>query len=154
MKLATICFLIKDDKVALALKKKSFGKGFLNGYGGKVKEGETPESAAARELYEECGVTANSTDLEKVAIIDFFDADKQIFECHVFFATAWQGNPVESDEMASPEWFNRASVPYDRMWKADREWLPLIFSGKKIHGKAYYKAGMEEMDRFEHMPLA
>jgi hypothetical protein len=36
MKIATICFLMKGDTVALSMKKKSFGKGFLNGYGGKV----------------------------------------------------------------------------------------------------------------------
>ena len=153
MKVATICFLVKDNEVALSLKKINFGKGFLNGYGGKVKEGETPEIAAVRELSEECGVTANISNLEKVAIIDFFDGEKQLFECHVFFVTEWEGDPVESDEMALPEWFNRESIPYERMWKADQDWLPLIFSGKKVHGKAYYKAGMGGMDRFEYTPL-
>lgn len=147
---------MKDGKVALSLKKISFGKGFLNGYGGKVKDGETPEIAAVRELFEEAGVTvdsANPADLQKAAVIDFFDGDKPVFKCHVFFATSWNGDPVESDEMTLPEWFAVDSVPYDRMWKADREWLPLIFSGKKISAKAYYKPGMKEMDRFEYMPL-
>ena len=153
MKLATICFLVKDGKVALSMKKKSFGKGFLNGYGGKVQEGETPEQGAIRELSEECGITVSSTDLEKVAVIDFFDGEKPVFKCHVFFVVSWQGNPIESDEMSLPEWFDRESVPYDKMWKADRAWLPLVFSGEKIRGNAYYKLGMNEMDRFEYESL-
>src|ERR1700728_4494953 len=117
MKNATICYLMKDGKVALSLKKIRCGKGFLNGYGGKVKDGETPEIAAARELFEEAGVTvdpANPADLQKVAVIDFFDGDKPVFRCHVFFAKKWKGEPVESDEMTLPEWFAMDSVPYDR----------------------------------------
>ncbi|MFA6158046.1 MAG: 8-oxo-dGTP diphosphatase [Candidatus Paceibacterota bacterium] len=153
MKLTTLCFPTKDGKILLSLKKRGFGKGFLNGYGGKAQEGEMVELAAIRELSEEAGIDANQTNLEKAAIIDFFDGDNLISECHVFFVAGWQGEPVESDEMAKPEWFDRESMPYDRMWKADREWLPLIFSGKKIHGKAYYTPGMAEFDRFEYVPL-
>lgn len=153
MKITTLCFLTKDDKVLLSLKKRGFGKGFLNGYGGKVQENETSELAAIRELSEEAGVDADNSALEKIAIIDFFDGENQIFECHVFFVKSWQGNPTESEEMAAPEWFDRESVPYDLMWKSDREWLPLIFSGKKIRGKAYYKSGMADMDHFEYIPL-
>lgn len=153
MKIATICFLMRGDTIALALKKKSFGKGFLNGYGGKVQENETPEMAAVRELAEEGGVTVAPANLEKVAVIDFFDGENPLFKCHVFFVTAWHGDLVESDEMALPEWFSLKSIPYDRMWKADRQWLPLIFSGKKIYGKVYYKPSMNEMDHFEYVPL-
>ena len=153
MKITTLCFLTKDDKVLLSLKKRSFGKGFLNGYGGKIQENETPELAVIRELSEEAGIKVGENDLEKVAVIDFFDGDIQIFECHVFFVKDWIGNPIESEEMAAPEWFARESAPYDLMWKSDREWLPLIFSGKKIRGKAYYKSGMAEMDHFEYTPL-
>jgi 8-oxo-dGTP pyrophosphatase MutT (NUDIX family) len=153
MKQATICFLIRGDTVALSLKKRGFGKDFLNGYGGKVQEGETPEGAAIRELAEECGIGVVPENLNKVAVIDFFDGEKPVFECHVFFVTTWHGDPVESEEMATPEWFKVESMPYDRMWKADRDWLPFIFSGKKIHGRAYYKPGMKEMDRFEYENL-
>jgi hypothetical protein len=78
---------------------------------------------------------------------------KQILECHVFFVKSWQGNPTESEEMAAPEWFDHEPAPYDLMWKSDREWLPHIFPGKKIRGKAYYKSGMGEMDHFEYILL-
>ncbi len=151
MKRATITFLLKNDKVLLANKKHSFGQGFLNGYGGKVKEGETPEVAAAREVTEESGVLVSN--LDKVAIIDFYDTTNQVFECHVFFATEWIGEPMESDEMEKPELFEISNLPFERMWKADKEWLPLVFAGKKIHGKAFYKDGMKEMDYFEYTDL-
>ena len=153
MKQGTICFLVKGNAVALSLKKRGFGKDFLNGYGGKVKDNETPEEAAIRELSEECGVTVKPENLNKVAMIDFYDGGKPVFGCHVFLVTAWQGEPAESEEMVFPEWFKIDSMPYERMWKADRDWLPFIFSGKKIHGRAYYKPGMNDMDRFEYESL-
>ena len=34
-----------------------------------------------------------------------------------------------------------------------RDWLPFVFYGKKIPGRAYYKPGMNEMDRFEYENL-
>lgn len=154
MKVATLCYLVKDNQVLLALKKQRFGKGFLNGYGGKVEQGETPEIAVAREIKEEAGVEIDPQSLEKVGIVDFFEVDSHLFECHIFFAHAWSGVPTETEEMGEPQWFLWKSLPIDKMWKGDRQWLPLIFSGKKIHGKAYYSAGMKEVDRFEYMDLA
>lgn len=41
------------DQVLLAMKKKGFGEGWWNGYGGKVEAGETVEAAMVRELREE-----------------------------------------------------------------------------------------------------
>lgn len=41
MRLATLCYLLKDDQVLLAMKKRGFGEGKWNGPGGKVEKGET-----------------------------------------------------------------------------------------------------------------
>ena len=153
MKMTTISFLVNGGRVLLAEKKRGFGLGFLNGYGGKVQEGETPAEAAVRELREEASITVAPATLDKVAVIEFFDGDDPVTECHIFFCTAWSGEPQESEEMATPEWFDRAHPPFERMWAADRVWLPLVFGGQKIQAKAYYAKGIKEMSRFEHMPL-
>jgi len=153
MKTTTISFLINDSGVLLSEKKRGFGKGFLNGYGGKVSEGEQVEEAAARELNEESGLTANPKEFNKVAVIDFFDGDEHIFECHVFFISKWEGEIKESEEMAQPALYQLDNIPYKRMWASDRAWLPLIFSGEKIKAKAYYRKGMDGMKHFEHKPL-
>ena len=52
----TLCIPIKENGVLLGLKKRGFGSGRWNGFGGKVEEGETIEQATLRELDEEVGI--------------------------------------------------------------------------------------------------
>ena len=153
MKVTTILFLTHGNEIYLSEKKKGFGTGYLNGYGGRIAEGESIEETAVRELNEEAGVTANLQKLEKVAVIDFFEDKEHIFECQVFFLPEWEGQLKETEEMAHPQLYPITNLPYERMWKSDRIWLPLIFAGKKIQARAYYKKGMDEMKHFEYKAL-
>ncbi|KII91254.1 hypothetical protein PLICRDRAFT_173137 [Plicaturopsis crispa FD-325 SS-3] len=50
-KLYTNAFIFKEDQILLGYKKRGFGIGKYNGFGGKVDAGETPAQAAARELH-------------------------------------------------------------------------------------------------------
>ena len=50
---SNLCYLFNENKILLGLKKRGFGKGKWNGYGGKKEDGETIEEAVVREIYEE-----------------------------------------------------------------------------------------------------
>lgn len=140
---AVLVFLVKGDKVLLAKKTRNIGVGCYNGYGGGIKSGETPEKAVARELEKESGgMIIRPEHLEKVAIIDFENkkSDGETFSCcvHVFLARRWIGEPRETEEMADPKWFEIKHLPFKKMMPADKFWVPLVLSGKKIFGKAKY----------------
>ena len=62
-KVLTLLMVVRDGSVLLGEKKRGFGEGFYNGFGGKVEEGETVEEATLRELEEEAGIKA--TDASK-----------------------------------------------------------------------------------------
>ena len=135
MRQDTLVFLLNDDtqEILLAMKKRGFGAGKLNGVGGKVGQGESIEAAATREAHEEAGIHIEKKDLLKVAELTFHFAGKPDgdINCHTFFARAWAGEPKESEEMA-PEWFSQSNIPYDKMWVDDKYWLPLVLRGEYV----------------------
>ncbi|MBI2151647.1 8-oxo-dGTP diphosphatase [Candidatus Woesearchaeota archaeon] len=137
MKNATLCFLIheSEEKVLLGLKKRGFGAGKYNGFGGKIGEQETIEEAALREFYEETSITIEQKNLSKVAELYFTFSAKPDWDqtVYVFIAKEWQGVPQESEEM-KPEWYRYTKIPFSQMWQDDKYWLPLILQGKKLKG--------------------
>ena len=140
---ATLCFLVRGDEVLLAKKTKKIGKGCWNGYGGgpEPEDGGVMANTAIRELEEESGIRTLPEHLSKVAIVDFHNttSDGEIFICrvHTYIVTHWDGDVVETEEMATPTWFPIHDLPREMML-ADRTWLPLILSGKKIIAEAHY----------------
>lgn len=150
MRLSTICFLIDGENILLAEKLKRFGAGWLNGYGGKIEEGETPETGAIREIEEEAGIEITEENLEKIAVIDFFEVDEHMFKCHIYFVKDWKGEPKASEEMGAPQKFPLSAVPFEKMWPGDRVWLPLVTSGKKITATVRYDKGNKNMTDFQY----
>lgn len=133
-KVLTLCFALQDGKILLGMKKRGFGMGRWNGFGGKVEADETIETAAVRETKEECGITIQS--MEKVGIHEFKFASKreEVLEVHVFRIDEFIGDPIEMEEMR-PAWYAFADIPYAAMWPDDRFWMPVFLTGKKFRTK-------------------
>lgn len=144
-KLLTLCFIVQPPRILLGLKKRGFGAGRWNGFGGKVAPGESIESAARREVLEECGLTVGA--LDPCGRIDFaFEAQpEETLEVHVFRVDDFTGTPAESEEM-KPQWFNVADIPYEAMWPDDRYWLPWLVDGKKFEGAFLFRGEDEILD--------
>lgn len=132
-KLLTLCIIHQHPKILLGMKKRGFGAGRWNGFGGKVVATETIENAAKRELQEEAGIEVKN--INKVGIIDFeFKNNPEILQVHIFKSDDFLGELTESDEM-KPRWFNINEIPFKEMWPGDIYWMPLLLSGKKFKGK-------------------
>lgn len=128
----TLCIIHQHPRILLGLKKRGFGTGRWNGFGGKVNSGETIEDATKREVKEEAGIDVDY--LVKVGFIEFeFKDNPEILEVHIFKADNFLGEPSESDEM-KPEWFHVDEIPFEKMWPDDKYWLPLFLDGKKFKG--------------------
>lgn len=149
MKIANVCFLLKDDEVLLAMKKRGFGVGKWNGVGGKLKEDETVEEATVREAKEEIGVEIAANDLEKIAEINFHFPDKEGWDnfVHCYVARKWKGEPQESEEM-KPQWFKISEIPLTQMWVADTHWLPQALAGQKIKAEFYFIGAGESVGKY------
>ncbi|NXJ03301.1 8ODP triphosphatase, partial [Odontophorus gujanensis] len=131
----TLVLVVQQPRILLGRKKRGFGAGLWNGFGGKVQTGESIEDAARRELLEESGLTVDT--LQKMGEITFeFVGNSELMEVHVFRADHFHGEPKESDEM-QPQWFQLDEVPFKEMWPDDIYWFPLVLQRKLFRG--YFK---------------
>jgi 8-oxo-dGTP diphosphatase len=136
---ATLCFILDGrppTRILLGRKKRGFGEGKLNGFGGKVRPHETPIQTIVREVAEESGVVVSPDTLRSAGSVTFVFPFEPSFDhhVHVFVAPAWSGEVRESAEMA-PAWFRIEEIPYEQMWNDDRYWLPHVLSGKRIRAE-------------------
>jgi len=145
VKLFTNAFIKQDGKLLLGFKKRGFGQGLYNGFGGKVEPNETPAKAAARELQEESGIQAP---LRKCGTLFFVVPNLEYaFHIDIFVAEEYTGTITETDEMR-PEWFatdeahqgSLPPLPYEKMWADDIYWMPMLLADKNFAGRADFDA--------------
>jgi 8-oxo-dGTP pyrophosphatase MutT (NUDIX family) len=120
----------KNGQLILGLKKRGFGEGFYNGFGGKLEAGETYFGCAKRELMEELGVT--STSLILIGKINFyfpqtekFPENKRAQTVFVFKCEDFTGCVAETEEM-NPKTFPIDKLPVDKMWPDAIYYISLI----------------------------
>ncbi|HPN15172.1 MAG TPA: 8-oxo-dGTP diphosphatase [bacterium] len=137
MRLTTLCYVVRDGQVLLAMKKRGLGQGKWNGPGGKVEDGETPEQACRREFFEETGASVMT--LEAKGLIEFvFEAKPDWNQrCHVFIGRDLAGQPQETEEML-PAWYSLSELPLDNMWEDDALWLPAVLNGGQVNMRFYF----------------
>jgi 8-oxo-dGTP diphosphatase / 2-hydroxy-dATP diphosphatase len=143
-KILTLCIIHKNGKVLLGMKKRGFGQGRWNGFGGKVHEGETIETAAKREVLEESGIEV--LEMEKTGIIEFeFRENPEILEVNIFNCQKFAREHVETEEM-KPQWFEISEIPFNEMWQDDKYWFPLFLEGKKFKGRFLFDKNDKILD--------
>lgn len=143
----TLLFILKDNKILLAQKKRGFGAGLYNGVGGKVEIGETIADGVIRETKEELNITP--LNIQKRAEIDFdeyVNGEHAIVNMHIFTATDFEGEPQESNEV-SPTWFDISKIPYSKMFPDDYFWLPEILKGNNVTGFFKYDINLNILEK-------
>ena len=125
----THVFLFNNkNQVLLGMKKRGFGEGKWNGFGGKNKGDETIIETALRELHEEAWILLNADQVQKAGILHFYWQEKSEWDqdVHIFWWN-YNGDFEETDEM-KPQWRDCDKIPYENMWEDDSIWFPKLIA--------------------------
>lgn len=135
---ATLVFVVRDERILLIRKKRGLGAGKVNGPGGRVDPGESIEECAVRELREELRVTPKQLWFAGDHRFQFVNEMNGVhgygIHVHVFRASACEGEPTETEE-AVPLWTPIDRIPYEEMWVDDALWLPLLLARRRFSGR-------------------
>ena len=105
MKLATLCYVMDDDKTLMLYRNKKendYHEGKWNGLGGKLEQGETPEECAIREVYEESGLKVSDPKMKGLITFPMFDGVDDWY-VWVFVFKKFEGKQIDSPE-GTLEW--------------------------------------------------
>jgi len=145
---ATICHIIRGDKLLLKRATRGISVGKWNGPGGKVEPGETPEESAEREVEEETGLVVRDPFFH--GTIEFYmkGGESLDMRVHVYSARKFKGS-ARSTEEGPVRWFDMNRLPYSMMWEDDRYWVNAMLLGMRFDAKFYYDRQNKRVVRFE-----
>ncbi|MFI3241328.1 MAG: NUDIX domain-containing protein [Alphaproteobacteria bacterium] len=123
----------QENKKYLMIKHhRGINNGYLNFPGGKKEADETMLQCVIRETLEETGILINNP--KEVGYIEFPTMN---FYVYVYMSTEFSGELIVNQEEVETFWQDENNIPYDKMREADKDFIPLILSGKYVK-KAYF----------------
>ena len=141
MKNSSLCYLERDGQYLMlhrTKKKNDANGGKWIGVGGSFEEGESPDECAAREIFEETGLTVRR--LEYRGIVTFVSDEWETEYMHLFTSSEFDGSVRDCDE-GDLAWVPKKDVFALELWEGDRVFLKLIdddapfFSLKLVYEK-------------------
>ncbi len=142
MKLATLCYVIRDNKTLMIhriKKENDFHEGKWNGLGGKFEQGESPEDCVIREVKEEAGLDIIEPKLKGFITFPLFDG-KDDWYVFLFTVDNFSGNLIDSAE-GRLAWIDNDKLLDLNLWDGDRIFIPWLFQDKFFSAKFNYLNG-------------
>lgn len=150
MKLATLCYIRKNEKTLMlhrVKKENDMHEGKWNGLGGKIEDGETPEECIIREVKEECGLNVKNPLMKGVLTFPQFSKGETWY-VFLFVITEFDGELIESNE-GNLEWIDDDKLFDLNLWEADKIFMKWLDQEGFFSGKFIYKDGVFIEHRFE-----
>ncbi len=128
--ITTVALMDADGRVLLA--KRPQGKAFAGLWefpGGKLEEGETPEAALVRELYEEVGIDTKDSCLAPLGFVSHAYADHHMILL-LYVCRKWSGKPhlkeATPEQGAELAWVRPVHLRQYDMPPANDQLIPII----------------------------
>lgn len=126
---SSLCYIERDGAYLMlhrTKKKNDENSGKWIGVGGRFEEGESPDECAAREIFEETGLTVRS--LRLCGVVTFVSDEWGTEHMHLFTSDDFDGDVSECDE-GDLAWIDKDEVMNLNLWEGDRIFLELLMRG-------------------------
>ncbi|MBR3574389.1 MAG: 8-oxo-dGTP diphosphatase [Lachnospiraceae bacterium] len=130
MRRSTLCYIEKDGKVLLLYRNKKENdpnEGKWIGVGGKIEEGETPDTCVIREVMEETGLKL--TDYRQCGKVKFISEAWEDEEMYLYSAEGFEGEISRDCDEGDLKWIDKDKVSDLPMWEGDRYFLKEMTDG-------------------------
>jgi 8-oxo-dGTP diphosphatase len=123
---SAVLLIDADNRILLAQRPKGKSMAGLWEFpGGKIEQGETPEYALIRELYEELGIMTGVDCLHPLTFASHSYNDFHLL-MPVFVCRTWKGTP-QGKEDQNLKWVSKQDLQKYPMPAADKPLIPFIF---------------------------
>jgi 8-oxo-dGTP diphosphatase len=146
--LATLGYLVQDDKVLLVRRHKRFFDAHLgkyNGLGGKLEPSEDVVSGLRREFFEEAGIELGAIELRGTINWSGFGKAGEDWFGFIFLVRGYAGTITFENPEGTLEWIEIARLLAGEypLWEGDKHFLPLVFDQdpRPFSGVMPYKDG-------------
>jgi 8-oxo-dGTP diphosphatase len=142
MKLATLCYLQKENKTLMLhriKKKNDIHHDKWNGLGGKFHPGETPEECVIREVEEESGYKIRDPHIKGILTFPNFNAGEDWY-VFVFTSAKFEGDQIDSTE-GDLQWIDDDQLLELPLWEGDKYFLQWLNKDVFFSGKFFYQEG-------------
>lgn len=143
MKLATICYISKEDKTLMLhriKKENDIHEGKWVGLGGKIEAGETPEECIIREVEEESGLIIKNPSLKGVLTFPSFK-DNEDWYVFLYTASEFEGNMLDTSDEGELKWVKNEEVFDLNLWEGDKLFLHWMNKYRFFSAKLTYRQG-------------
>ena len=130
-KVASICYLIEEDKVLFIKFKKKWGQVYCVP-GGKEEIGETPLECAKREFKEETGLDIINPKLKGISYWNWID--KKYGLIFIYTANEYAGALERETEEGTLKWINIKDIPNLNQFDMNSKFNEKIFSEGLFEG--------------------
>jgi 8-oxo-dGTP diphosphatase len=121
---ATLCHILRGDKILLKKATRGISKGKWNAPGGKIDSGESPEECAKREVLEETGLRVS--DLFYHGTLTFMmDGTTRVNIKGHLFSTRKAAGRARSSEEGPVKWVPLDELPWTRCGRTTNSGCPL-----------------------------
>lgn len=130
MRRSTLCYIEKDEKILLLYRNKKENdpnEGKWIGVGGKIEEGETPDTCVIREVREETGLML--TDHTYCGRVRFVSEAWDDEEMYLYTANGFTGEISRDCDEGELRWVEKDKVFDLPMWEGDRYFLKEMIEG-------------------------